>query len=111
MPVALIGAVALAVGLADRGPVSQSEEAGVGSVLAALLVVALIFLWYRRDAQTKGYPTTWGLNAAMALLTVFALPWYLVRSRVGAWQRGKALAGMATLFVLVMACYRIGAGP
>lgn len=109
VPLTLAGVTALAAGLADRGG-APTADAGVGSVAAALFIVVLILHWYRHDAQSRGYRTTLTLNAAMALLTAVALPWYLVRSRAGIWMRGKALAGLAASFSLVMGCYSVGAG-
>ena len=105
----LMGVIAMAVGLADRGDAPKAD-AGAGTVVATLFIVALILHWYRRDAQARGYGTTWGMTTAMALLTVIALPWYLVRSRAGIPTRAKALTGLATSFFLVMGCYYVGAG-
>ncbi|HLQ11606.1 MAG TPA: hypothetical protein VK130_00005 [Steroidobacteraceae bacterium] len=109
-PVALMCAIAAGVGLSDRGVVSELEDAGNITAIAAGLIVALIFYWYRRDARDRGYRTTWGLHTAMVVVTAIALPWYLVRSRAGVAGRSKALGALAALFVLVMACYRLGVG-
>jgi hypothetical protein len=109
-PPALAGALAFVAGLSDRGAASKMNDSGDVPVLVALLIVALIFTWFRRDARDRGYGVTWGLNIGMALMTVIALPWYLVRSRRGFAARLKALCAMGALFILVMTCYRFGTG-
>jgi hypothetical protein len=109
-PPALAGTLALLAGLSDRGTPSRMNDSGDISVLVTLLIVAIVFVWYRRDARDRGYGATWGLNIGMVLMTVIALPWYLVRSRRGFIPRLKALSAMGALFILVMACYRFGTG-
>jgi len=111
VPVALMGAIALGVGLSDRGVPATMGEAGGVTLVGTALIVALIYLWFRGDARGRGFSTSWGMNTSMVLVTTIALPWYLVRSRVGARARGKAMAGLAVTFILSMACYRVGAGP
>src|SRR6266481_4572113 len=110
VPVALMSAIAVGVGLSDRGVISSVDDAGNVTTMAAVLIVALIFHWYRRDARDRGYRTTWRLHTAMLVMTAIALPWYLVRSRVSVGGRSKALGGLAALFILLMACYRLGVG-
>jgi hypothetical protein len=109
-PPALAVAFALLAGLSDRGATSRMNDSGDVSVVVTLLIVALIFVWYRRDARDRGYRTTWGLSIGMVLMTVIALPWYLVRSRSEFMARLKALGAMGALFILVMTCYRFGTG-
>ncbi len=111
LPIAFMGILALGAGLSDRGPPSSMDGARDVAAVAAVLIVALIFRWYRRDALLRGFHITWGLHLGIVLLAVIALPWYLVRSRAGVGGRSRALAGLAASFVLVMACYRLGAGP
>jgi len=65
LPVVLAAVVGLGVGLSDRGADSKLGDSGTVTVLAAALIVALLFYWYRRDARERGYRATWGLNTAM----------------------------------------------
>src|SRR5882757_4126506 len=46
-----------------------------------LVSVALIFVWYRMDAQERGFRRSAVLNAMVVAITVDALPYYLFRSR------------------------------
>lgn len=62
----------------------------------------LTFLWYRRDSDQYGYRRSRGLNVAIILLTPFAVPYYLLRSRPAGHKLRALLkcAGFALLIVL-----------
>jgi hypothetical protein len=65
----------------------------------------LCFAWYRHDSDDRHFARSRWLNMGMVILTLFAMPYYLVRSR----QRGQKLraigkcAGFAVLLVLASA--------
>jgi formate-dependent nitrite reductase membrane component NrfD len=51
------------------------------SVPLTLCVSFLGFLWYRIDSDERNYKRSRGLNTAMIVLTILAMPYYLLRSR------------------------------
>jgi hypothetical protein len=55
-----------------------------------LCVSFLCFLWYRTDSEARGYPRSRWLNVGMIVLTIFTMPYYLVRSR----PRGQKLRAL-----------------
>ena len=68
------------------GVLSQFVRPGQvwGYLLLAVCGVAqsfLIFLWYRLDAQKRGFRRSKVLNTGIAGITTLALPYYLFRSR------------------------------
>ncbi|MFL6673227.1 MAG: hypothetical protein ACJ8LG_08055 [Massilia sp.] len=65
----------------------------------------LCFAWYRQDSEVRHYPRSRWLNTAMVVLSVIAMPYYLVRSRASG-ERLRAIlrcAGFALLMVLASA--------
>jgi len=40
-----------------------------------------VFVWYRLDAEERGYPRSPLLNVGVIAITVLALPYYLFRTR------------------------------
>jgi hypothetical protein len=95
------------LGLLETDPDRLRDTDSLFSTCMAVLLVLLVFWWYRTDASDRGYRTSWGLNTAMVLLTAFALPWYLVRSRSGL-QIPLALLCATGLFVLCGLLYGLG---
>jgi hypothetical protein len=75
------------------------------SIALALTFSFLCFAWYRQDSDARNYTRTRWLNTSMVILSVVAMPYYLVRSR----ERGQKLrailrcAGFALLLVLATA--------
>jgi hypothetical protein len=106
----LIGAVpagAFILGVAETRPDRLLDMDSLFSTFMAVVCLLLVFCWYRVDARDRGYRTSWGLNAAMVLVTAIALPWYLVRSRSGL-QIPVALLSATAVFVLGGLLYRFG---
>ena len=58
----------------------------------------LIFLWYRLDAQKRGFRRSKMLNTGIAGITTLALPYYLFRSR--GFLKGLAAIVLALLLFL-----------
>jgi hypothetical protein len=61
-------------------------------------MVFLIFLWYRIDADERGFQRSLLLNVAIVMVAALAVPYYLIRSR--GWQEGQ-LAVLKALVVFV----------
>jgi hypothetical protein len=79
-------------------------------LMAMLLSLAFSFypfLWYCRDRDARGYPRSRWLNMAMVALTMFALPYYLVRSRAGA-GRIVVLFKLAGYCVALLVLFMMG---
>ncbi len=61
-------------------------------------MVFLIFLWYRIDADQRGFHRSLLLNIGIVMIAAFAVPYYLIRSR--GWQEGPAAVLKALLVFL-----------
>lgn len=46
-----------------------------------LIMLAMTFGWYKRDANERGYRRSMGLNIMVVTFAIIALPYYLCRSR------------------------------
>ena len=100
---ALILLASLAAGFLERGAPSDTWL-----TTQAVLSIALVFVWVLLDSRERGYRMSWGLKAALICLTVFALPYYLFRSR--GWKAGSiSFAWAWGMFIAAMLCYRVGA--
>lgn len=100
---ALILFVSLMSGFLDRGTPTDAWL-----TVQATVSIALIFAWVLLDSRERGYRMSWLLKATLICLTVFALPYYLFKSR--GWRAGSiSLAWAWGMFIAVMLCYRIGA--
>jgi hypothetical protein len=93
-------------GLLDATYDAGGQETPIGWSLAlALSFSFLCFAWYRHDSDARHYARSRWLNTGMVVLTVLAMPYYLLRSR----PRGQKLrailkcAGFALLMVLATA--------
>ncbi len=71
------------------------------ALATSLVFSALIFAWYLADTQQRGYTRTALLNIAIILVSVVAVPYYLLRSRPRG-QRLKAITRMLGVFVLLL---------
>lgn len=106
IPVGLLFACCLTAGLVDGGTGPGSGPNALAT-LGVVIPVLLVFIWYRLDAAEQRHRTSWGLNVAMAVIAVIAVPWYLFRSR-GAARGVLAVGWMVAAFVAAMLCYRLG---
>jgi purine-cytosine permease-like protein len=82
------------------------HQTPIGWTLAVSITFSfLCFAWYRYDSDERHYARSRWLNTGMLVLIVFALPYYLVRSR----PRGARLrailkcVGFALLLLLATA--------
>jgi hypothetical protein len=106
LPIGALPICALLVGVADRPPETLIDGDSLLSTFIAVVCVLLVFLWYRLDTNERCYRRTWGLGIAMLLLTVFALPWYMIRSRPGAWGLVTLTKGIG-VFILCGLVYQL----
>jgi O-antigen/teichoic acid export membrane protein len=106
IPMALILLLMVLEGALDATYEAGGLDTPIGWSLAlALSFSFLCFLWYRRDSDERHYARSRWLNTGMVVLSVFAMPYYLWRSRPPG-QKVRALlrcAGFALLMVLATA--------
>jgi hypothetical protein len=50
-------------------------------IIFSLVGLALVFAWYRIDAEERNYRRSIGLNIAIVAVTIIAFPYYFFRSR------------------------------
>jgi peptidoglycan/LPS O-acetylase OafA/YrhL len=72
-----------------------------------LCVSFLGFLWYRIDSDERRYPRSRWLNIGVIILTIVAVPYYLVRSRP-AGQKLRALLKCVGFALLMVLCAAVG---
>ena len=82
--------VAFLSGAGSQLLVSQEARAQA-DVIVGLIVVVMVFIWYRLDSSERDYPRSGSLNVAVIALAIIAVPYYLFRSR------GTSKGAMATL--------------
>jgi hypothetical protein len=92
-----LGAVALFNGVA-RQLLTPGQLFSDADIPFMFLSIALIFFWFRLDANQRGYRRSPLLNVSVVALAIVALPYYFFRSR--GFMRG-ALATGAFVLVLV----------
>ena len=96
--VLVAGAVlALVAGMAAQYFYPTAESSPV-DVVVTLLGALLVFSWYHFDSTRAGYRRSKGLNIAVILIAILALPYYFFRSR-GA-KRGLVATGLFLLTLL-----------
>jgi len=69
-------------------------------IIFSLVGLALVFAWYRIDAEERNYRRSIGLNIAIVAVTIIAFPYYFFRTR-GA-RRGLIVLAKAFVFCVVM---------
>lgn len=87
LTIVLFGAITGYYGAHDRDPPKIIDFAG------SLGLLALTYVWYYVDAAERSYRRTGALGAAIILISIVAVPYYLFRSR-GPGEKFKALAGL-----------------
>ncbi|PRC90827.1 hypothetical protein [Solimicrobium silvestre] len=68
----------------------HSEMEGLVSTVCNIGVGIAVYCWYYSDSEVYKYERSGVLNFCMIFLTIFAMPYYLIRSRPTG-QKGKAL--------------------
>lgn len=99
--------ISLMIGFIEQGWMSGDANASGLLMVHAVLSIAVIFAWVRLDAKAIGCSRSWPLNLLMVVLTVFALPYYLFKSR-GLKAGTVAIAWAMLVFVAVMLAYGAG---
>ncbi|GAA0743428.1 hypothetical protein LRH25_06280 [Ideonella azotifigens] len=77
-------------------------------LLFTIGLAVLVYVWYYLDAAERRYKRSVLLGGAVIVLSVVAVPYYLVRSRPKG-QRIKALLGFVGFLVLAVILF-VGAG-
>lgn len=70
-------------------------------LLFLLVSTVLVYLWYYKDAASRGYRRTPLMGGAVIMLAVLAIPVYLFRSRPSG-QKLRAVLGYLGLLVLAL---------
>lgn len=104
---AFLPVASLLIGFIEYGPARAPSYAHTLTIIQACLSVAIVFLWFRGDAIERQYPTSLFLKAAMLGLAIFALPYYLLKSR-GLPGSIRALGLSMLVFVGTMVAFRLG---
>jgi hypothetical protein len=74
------------------------ESTRMIELMLVVAMVFLIFLWYRIDADQRGFQRSTLLNVGIVMIAAVAVPYYLIRSR--GWQEGPAAVLKALLVFL-----------
>lgn len=85
---------------AGANPVIAMSDESMRMVELGLVfaMVFLVFLWYRIDADQRGFQRSMLLNVGIVMIAAVAVPYYLIRSR--GWQEGPAAVLKALLVFL-----------
>lgn len=79
----------------------------VVSSICLAATLGILFRWVQLDCAQHKADFSWSLRIALIVMTVFALPYYFLRSR--GWLGGLKLTAQAwLLFIASMLCYRVG---
>jgi hypothetical protein len=104
---ALLPVLSLIFGCLEYGPLRGPERGSVPLTVHAIVSLVVVYAWFWIDARRRSYKASVVLRAAMLVVTVVALPYYLFRSR-GFVGGMKGLASSVLVFALTMAAYRVG---
>jgi peptidoglycan/LPS O-acetylase OafA/YrhL len=107
VPLVLLLALSLLVGWLEYGPARESQYTATLLMMHALMSLALVFAWFWLDAKERHFKTSILLKIAVSGLAIFALPYYLFKSR-GPVGGSKAVCLSLLMFVATMTCYRAG---
>lgn len=72
------------------------------NLVLEILFSFVSFVWYCRDSDARGYVRSRWLSIAMVSVALFAIPYYLWRSRP-AGQRGSAILRFCGFLLLLLA--------
>jgi len=64
----------------------SAETIKLIELVLVFAMVSLIFLWYRIDADERGFQRSMLLNVGIVMVAAVAVPYYLIRSR--GWEEG-----------------------
>ncbi|MFC3107624.1 hypothetical protein ACFQAT_01090 [Undibacterium arcticum] len=107
VPLVLLLTLSLLAGWLEYGPARESQYAATLLMMHAPMSLALIFVWFWLDAKERHFKTSVLLNISVSGLAIFALPYYLFKSRGGV-GGSKAVFLSSLMFVATMTCYRVG---
>lgn len=79
----LLAAIAIFGGILQQLAVPAHALLLESGIPYGLMALGVIFAWYRRDAQQRGYRRSAGLNVMIVAVAIISVPYYLFRSRGG----------------------------
>ncbi|MCS0612571.1 hypothetical protein NX783_07425 [Massilia kyonggiensis] len=103
----LLVALTLVFGVVDAREMELGVQSNGWAVLSTVLFSFLSFCWYRLDSDARHYRRTALLNVGIVMIAIFAVPYYLVRSRP-AGQKGRALLRLAGFCLVLVASAGLG---
>jgi uncharacterized protein YqgC (DUF456 family) len=77
------------------------------ALATSLIFSGLIFWWYLADTEEQRYRRTALLNIAVIVISVIAVPYYVLRSRAKG-ERLKAFGRLIGFFVLMLIAMLVG---
>lgn len=77
------------------------------ALATSLVFSAMIFAWYLADSNERAYRRTALFNVVVVLISIIAVPYYLLRSRPRG-QRLKAIVHMLGFFALMLTGMLLG---
>jgi hypothetical protein len=99
---------ALLVTFVDATVLHDGVRAPWWNVVSSLIFSILCFSWYRLDSEQRQYRRSALLNVGVVALAVFAIPYYVVRSRPPG-QKARALLRLGGFVLLLIAVSFCGA--
>ncbi|MBP8267135.1 MAG: hypothetical protein KAX47_11330 [Zoogloea sp.] len=82
-------------------------EPGWWLISSSLLAMGIVFAWYHFDSNARGYPRSRWLNISMVMVSLLALPYYLIRSRPNG-EKFRVLLKYVGFCLLSILCQVIG---
>lgn len=67
----------------------------------------IAYLWYYFDSESRSFSRSIWLNISVVAISIIAIPYYLVRSRVK-WQKLFSLFKLMGFFILSIGLFAIG---
>ena len=99
----------LSSGLALGGLSDEDTDAALSlSLLVALLLYVLTYLWMKADARERSTPSPPGAAPLIVAMYPLAIPYHLLATRRG-WRRGAALLQFLCFVVVAVAVQLLAA--
>lgn len=96
----VLAAIAFFAGIIQQFAVRANAVLLQSGLPYGIFMLAMLFAWYKRDANERGYRRSMGLNIMVVALAIIALPYYLCRSRGFA----RGIAATFTFIGVMIGC-------